>query len=867
MQLPDGTRQLAEASEYESRQLARAQEGVNLKNQMALRNNERLDQVALENKRLVIAQQSASNEAALQAQRMYGQQQLENTKLSDGWRLEVERLRMTQKALRDEANIQIKSQEAESLTQFGQALVNFSSVLFQRKAEDTNKKNKDLQAQGLMDELLGFGSTDVSDLYKVDQVQRSRLAAQAESSLIAGELEKTGKPNEATNIRANNPFYLYGRQEGQILKSSGELDAHLRNVVRQAEQSGLLNKGDTNADLKLATILNTATRQFFIEKGLTDLPPALVAKYFGDTLLSSQAGISKEWNAANKKFVQDTRKSLAHGQLIIGFDAMGKDPAEARKHVDQILNVYDGDYRGIDEAFKVLASEALKTGNRTPLDNFMLDPRTQRVAADYSQFQYNWQEQAARKAEKQQGELKDAIWGGFLNELQGVTSANALNEIKSRWVAQAEALPLDLSGPLKQQINGFRPSDLTGAQIAYDSIMQNTPPDQLPGALERFKAQHPDLPYEFRQRLEKAADAVKAAVLDNPEIKQLFEEAKLSIVNQLDPKSAARRKMDAAYAEKEQAVVRRRRLELERRFKVWVQRPGATPDGFREWLQNSNRDLLGKPITDDGSGRFMELVTQVAPRPSSSEVPSLPKIVIPATKRQVVSYISAEARSKLIDGRYGRINSAASLMTTPNEIQEWANQYESGNGINQTLQKLAARAGIPPISLLETQAQIYGMQGRIQHPTNYQRTPDYQRGTNNGTSVEPNFARSTALQYGLSARGATWFATNMMDESKGDPSAIHDGGTGLGLFGHRLGRRDALKQFAASQGTSPTDPFTQIQFSLQEIKTKYPHVWTVVSAPNPTTNQLWRASIDWLGFNQSVYAHRFNSLRRALGEQ
>jgi hypothetical protein len=867
MQLPDGTRQLAEASEYESRQLARAQEGVNLKNQMALRNNERLDQVALENQRLVMAQQSASNETALQAQRMYGQQQLDNTKLSDGWRLEVERLRMTQKAIRDEYNLKLKSQESESLTQFGAALVGFSQVLGKQRAEETNRRNQEIRAMGQIDEALGLGSTSLADLYKVDQSQRTRLAAQAESTLVAQELNRTGRPNEATNVLANNEWYLYGRSEMQILKSAGELDSYLRKVVDQAEQEGLIQKGDSNADAKLSILLNTASRRFFIEKGLVDIPPPLLAKYFGDALLSSQAGISKEWNSANKKFVQDTQKSLANGQLIIGFDAMAKDPAEARKHIDQYLNVYGGDYRGVDEAFKILQAEVFRTGNRAPLDNFMLDPRAQRVASDYSQFQYNWQELGARKAEKQQGELKNGIWGGFLNELQGVTSAAALNEIKARWVAQAEALPLDLAGPLKQQINGFRPSDLTGAQIAYDSIMQNTPPDQLPGALERLKAQHPDLPYEFRQRLEKAADSVKAAVLDNPEIKQLFEEAKLSIVNQLDPKSAARRKMDAAYSEKEQAVVRRRRLELERRFKVWAQRPGATPDGFREWLQNSNRDLLGKPITDDGSGRFMELVTQVAPRPSSSEVPSLPRIVIPATKRSVVSYISAEARSKLIEGRYGRINSAASLMMTPNEIQEWGNQYESGNGVNQVLKKLAERTGISPTALLETQAQIYGMQGRIQHPTNYQRTPDYQRGTNNGTRVEPNFARTSALQYGLSARGATWFATNMMDESKGDPTAVHDQGTGLGLFGHRLGRREALKQFAASQGTSPTDPFTQLQFSLQEIKTKYPHVWTVVSAPNPTTNQLWRASIDWLGFNQSVYAHRFNSLRRALGEQ
>ena len=139
-------------------------------------------------------------------------------------------------------------------------------------------------------------------------------------------------------------------------------------------------------------------------------------------------------------------------------------------------------------------------------------------------------------------------------------------------------------------------------------------------------------------------------------------------------------------------------------------------------------------------------------------------------------------------------------------------------------------------------------------------------------------SRATAvqrgLQAGLSPRGATWLATNMMDESSGDPTSVHDGGEGYGLFGHQGTRLTALRAYAASKGKDISDAHAQMQFALDEIRTRYRAVWETITAPNPSLNDLWRASVIWEGFDQdammstgvTIGQHRFNSLRNALGE-
>lgn len=861
IQAPDTSRALEISAEYNQRNLAAGQEGVNQINQLAARNNERLDNIALDNQRLAMAQQSTRNELALRASQMIGQQRLDNMKLRDGWQSEIERIRLTHQTMRDELRLKISAQESEALTVLGAGIAQFSQTLWKQRVEETNKRNQELQAQGLMDELLGFGSTKVEDLSRVDQAQHMRLAKQAEGQLVAQSLEKNGRPVDATRIRADNPFYLYGQQEGMMLKAASELPGYLQKVVEEAQSSGVLKKGDPNADVALGVILNTASRKFFVEKGLLGVPPAIAAKYMGDTLLRSQASLVKQFNAENKAYVKEAQERVALGQALMAFDQVGKDPAEAQKIVSQMINnSADAGAEGLLKLFKSYAAQANMSGNRAPLDNLMQTPGMEFLAGEYAQWQQNWQETAARNAEKANKEYADRIEGSFLAELSQV-NPNQVPALREKYMDLARTLPIDLAGPLMQKIGKTTIADASSASTALNDLVETTPIAQLPAAIARFKADNPGLPNSVIQQADKALKAFEKSL--SPEAQQLIEEAKRSIVGLSDPKEDALRRMDGAYLDKRDAVIRNRQDRFEQRAKAYWQTPGASIDGFRNWMQQKNQDLLKAPIRPDKNGNFPELTRSLTVRPSSSTVPSLPSGNF--NGRKVTFFTSEKAREKVISGHYGRINATTSLVLTPNEIISGVTSYEAGNGHLPVVQQLAARAGMTPEALLITQAQMYNMSGRLEPPKEVRQTPAYLQGTNGGQRVSRDYARSFALSAKLSERGAIWLATNMMDESGGDPNKVHDDGTGFGLFGHRLERRDALINYAKQRGLPPNDAQTQLEFAVWEIKNKYPSVWSIVTAPNPTLNQLWRASKAWEGFNKKHDNHRFNSLKNALG--
>jgi len=78
------------------------------------------------------------------------------------------------------------------------------------------------------------------------------------------------------------------------------------------------------------------------------------------------------------------------------------------------------------------------------------------------------------------------------------------------------------------------------------------------------------------------------------------------------------------------------------------------------------------------------------------------------------------------------------------------------------------------------------------------------------------------LGQGYPAHAAAALAGQAQVESGGDTRAVHDKGTGLGLFGWRdpdgkMGRRAALKQFAADRGLDVSDEVTQLQFAQHEL--------------------------------------------------
>ena len=860
-QLPDLSRNLETTNQYEQGKLRNLQESLTLSNNLVNRNTERLDALALEQQRAAISQASARNQAALQQANIYGQQKLRNEKLADDWTNEIYRLQTVQQAEKNRLKAQLKSQELESLTQFGAQLVQFSETLWKQQAQEINRKNEELQAQGVIDALL---TPNYEGLFRQDQIQNLTLAKNAELQLMADELERAGRPNEAANLRSANPFYLYGLQEGITINASGKFRQEIDRAVQLAHEQGILKFGDTNYDAKLQALIQDQSRRFIAANGLTGINPNVLTKYFANAFIEGQTGITKQYNSQNNKVVKEEQLSAALGNFNLAMPAISEDPAEAAKNLD-FLEAAAGSNRtqARGEAFNAAASYAQATGDRKALDNLMLDPRMQEFQDEYLKFDRQFQEQAAREAEKAQKELAEGIWGGFLLQVnQDGFDVRNLNSVRAQYIEQVmgAGLPVAIQGELINKLQDFGMNDLSSAQNALDALRASTPLDALPQTLRDF-ANDQRNPPALRQQAAKEAEAYGKA--NEPEWLKAELLGIRARVRSLAPKDTKwNSQLYPNYTKTLDDMVQRRMAILDQRIKTWMAQPGVkNADTFREWIEGKNLDIVKRPIEVDANGNFLELPRREE-RTSASSVMPLGKIRFP-DGREYTPFLGA--RDRLLSGAYGRINIANSVVMNPNEVISWANQYESGNGINPTLQSLAARIGVPPLQLLEDQAKKFKMQGGIKHPSNYQSTEHARRGIPGGTRVTPDFARTFAIQAGLSDRGATWLVTNMMDESKGDATAVHDEGTGLGLFGHRLSRREALIQFARARGKSPTDGLTQLQFAVNEIKTGYPGIWSVITSRNPTRNQLWQASKDWLRFNPRVYDQRQRSLFNALG--
>jgi hypothetical protein len=860
LNLPDQSRTLENVSQYERGKLQNLQESLTLQNSLANRNNERLDQIAVEYQRQAISQTTARNQAALANAQRFGQQKLRNQQLEDDWTNQIYRLQSVQQAEKNQLKSQLNVQESQSLTQFGAALVNFSNTLWQEQANEINKKNQELQAQGVIDALL---QPNYEGLFRQDQQQNATLAKNAELQLLADKLEQEGRPNEAANLRSANPFYLYGLQEGLTLKAAGGYSQFVEKAVELAHEQGLLRYGDTNYDAKLQALIQDQSRKFISANGLTGVKPAVLTKYFSDAFINGQVAITKKYNSQNNKVVKEEQLSAAFGTFNMAVPAISEDPTEGSKALDLLVaNAGTNVVQALGEAFNMAAAYASSTGDRRALDNLMQDPRMQEFRDEYLKFDQQYQEKAAREAEKAQQDMAEAIWGGFLAQVnQEGFDIRGLNQVRSDYIAQAEAagLPVAILGNLVNKLQGFGMNDVASARNTLDAIRANTPIDRLPQTLRDYANDMSNPPALREQAMRQAQEMSKS---NAPEwIKIEMMEVEANIRSLIPTEIQTRANLYPDIRKQLDLTVKRRMEILDQRTKVWLNRPGVkNEETYLEWLKGSNQDILRRPIQLNEQGRVVEMEPKV--QPASSTRP-LAKVKFP-NGREYVSFLAVQ-RDLAETNKYGRINIAQAVVMNPNQIVSWAEQYESGDGINPTLQKLAARLNTTPIQLLEDQAQKYGMRGGIKHPSNYQSTRHAQQGIPGGTRVTPEFARTFAIQAGMSNRGATWFVTSMMDESKGDASITHDQGKGLGLFGHQGVRRDRLIQFARARGKSPTDGLTQLQFAANEIKTEYPGIWEILKAPNPTRNQLWQAAKNWLRFDSKHDSRRQQSLFNVLG--
>jgi hypothetical protein len=858
IQVPNGQAALDSVQQYEVKGLQTAQQALERRNALVNNQAQVLDQVTRNNEQLALTQTNARNETELRNSEMYGRQKLGNEKLESDWALEIQRLNMTNEFEARRQELAFQEQESRSLSRLGEALVSFSGTLATSYAADLKKKRDKDAATGAIRFGLGISAEEEAKAKaKVDLSQQIRLVNQGQGEAFAQALDKQGKPNDATRVRSSNPNVLYGQSEARIITAASNLGDLLRNTHAEALSSGKLRLGDPEYDVAARLILQQAAKTFLIEHQLLNENPMLLKKYFFDSYVAESASVMKQANAENRQYVLKSRQLLAEGQGQLAFDKMGTDPNEVTKVVNQTINLNGANVEeGLTTLFKNTSLLVSSRSNRAPLDNLMKDPRMQFLQGEYAKVIDTYQERGAALVDKQNREQSESIFGAFQ---AAMTSANAdqVPALKQQYSGLLQTLPAQYSGPLLERISKYKIADAGVVRNTIDAITEYTPIAQIPAAIAQLKAKG-GLPNSVIKELDDLQ--AKYAKALSPGIQQLLEQAKRSIVSAQPAAQGAGKGMNVGYKEGLDAVIKNRQDELERRTKIAAMRPGFSEDGYRRWLQESNQDLLKDPIKADQYGRFPELTKGLRQNPTSSTIPLI------LNKGQKYAYFTdPSARKRVLKGEFGWINGEKSILLTPLEVFEADLDHSEGKPWSPLIKQLAARARQTPEAFVTIQARNLGGKGSLTPPKDIRTTPRYIQGTNNGARVEYSFAHSTALSAGFSDRGAKWFAQSMLDESSGNPNKVHDDGTGFGLFGHRLSRKDALVKYAAAQGLPVNDPVVQMNFTVNEIKTRYRTIWDVLRSANPTTNQLVTASKKYFRYHKSLHGQRQTSLINRLG--
>ena len=857
---------MAEFSRREMQKLQDSHEARNAAQRFQNFNNQVLEETAIQQQRLEAANLSTNATLSAQANEILGRQALEGQRMEMQQQQQIRNMRNAQGIIRNQLQQQISAQEAKSLSNFGNQLLNFSETLYKRKAEEINLANQRLQAQGQLDGMLdsyGLGNDDLNN------AQTARVTTGMNLDNAARELDQEGKPNDATNIRAHNGFYTYGVQEGIAIKNSLELKGYLQQAKEDALAQGVINFGDPNADQKLQVYLQDKTIDFMIERGLTSLPAEIQNKYLAKTLITAQSAVMTEFNDANQKFTIESSIGLVRNQIRTGSRA----PTFAEDLPNMLNQLYTKDPEKFSEnlgkVFKDLKADTYESGDMTALDTFVTiiksDERLlaagQDVISDYLKYQDTFDKAQAKAADEAASELGERLKGAAQEELATITDVSVLTERREYYWNQAENLPLKQRGAFREWLSKYNASDLQASKNANDEFLAS--PGVTPTLIRDRVRLNPGMPQAEKDRLLNAARSFEKLAEADPRYKVTLQQASKSIDNLRPTIPEAALKQDPQIKEKINSVVELRQKELEIRFQAWVTdgQGEKNAEAMQEWLTRQD-DLLKLPIIYDAENNEVpELNLDAGGFETGAEAAhNFRPQPIPNQNKNAVFFTGEKARASARSGRLGRLDSESGVFLTPPEIKAFVEQYEQTGRIDPLVRDLATQANVSPKELLQNQAALWGMPGQINDPEPTVVVSPYTK------RVSQQDAMDFALKEGLSRRGAIWFSHVMIAESGGNPKAEHDRDengvpTGYGLFAHRLSRRDALFAFAQEQGKDKSDPTVQMQFAMSELRRykdhpQFGHVWLAITVPNASDKQLVAAQESWMRYHRSLYEKR-----------
>ena len=844
--------------------------------QQALREQEfqsnalsRANEVNLQNTRNSIAAFEASQRGDLAKAELMGRADLNNLALQNESQARADRLALGSSELNSQLQLRNAAYLSNSVTNLGEALVGFSATLWNKRVEQIDKENEALRVQGLTDYLNGKVGNSEADIARVNVVETGRVIESSKANAAADSFEAAGRPNEAALIRSNNPFYLQGIQEATAMKAGVGYSTFLTNAVEKAR----LQQTNPGYQQQLIALVDQTSKEYIKQQGLDTVNPAILAKYFGFEKAQTEAAIIARYNNQNNKAVKDTLVATAESFAFNNYRPIAKLPvaqqdAEILKLVATANQASNGNtVDGHMLVLKQFLKAADESGNFALVDKFVntnrgdgnpygATPGMQEVYVTGKRLFE--QKQGAQLKQYQADQLKTikanfdlAFATGDVNQIRQAQQTSASNALA---IGSPEAK--ELAAQILNTNAGDAPAIKQALELADDKGYLNKQ------YLDANRYKMTKATYDmYAKRLDQTSK-----LKTDPAFKSVLDSMEIKIMNAAATGNAQQAKTIGTWGTKAANEFAKMQSQKFNSFaKDWLaQNPGASAKDFQDWAKSLEPSYTNPAqFTVDPTTSLPAGMRSSAPEISTQKLVTRTPI---GGGKFSEDYRHPKIQQMMLNGGISlkTVNFAQDYVLNKEQVQEAVEQFESTGSWPSVVTSLASRSGSNAKAIVQAQARRYGGSGVIVAPGNYQ-LPVSSLGI---TYVDKDTAQSFAKSNGFSQRGAVSYSTMIQDESGGDPTAIGDSGDSSGIFQwnnrYSPDRVIRLQQFAKSQGKSATDPAVQLQYSMYEMKTFYRESWDIFRSANPTTNQLWRATVLYLGFDPKEYAKRRASLEANL---
>lgn len=863
IQLPNPTAQIEEQGRQAQRQLASTQEQFARDAQFQQNTLARAQKAQEQNTALALSQTLQNQELAYKNGEFQTRAALSNQELALRQDSQASQIALAQQGVVN-----------QQLTDLGNSFIKFSETLWQKKAEQINKENEELRLN-LLNTYLSNPEQFEPDVQSVDKAEilRTKGLLNAESSALW--LESQGLKAAATQVRAGNPFALRGIEEGRAIKASLGYQTYLTDKVREALDSGELNKLTPDFDIKLKQLLGIASNEYLKEQGLVNINPGVLAKYFGYNKTQVEAKVVETYNNQAYKETKEVQKATADAMVYNSAAAISAMPRE--KWLDELQrlamastsangnNIVDGHRSMLQQLIKFADTsgsfdlvDAFVSSDRGDGQPFGATPGVQEI---YDKARSVFTQRQAAQLKQLQGDQLNAIVADF-DRVFATGDVPSIRQKQDETVNRLMQLGTPEAMAKARSIASTNPGE-------SPMIQEQLRRAEDGGYLDRFLRENRDrMTNATFEKYSKRSEQVSK--LKEPAFKQALDLLKSEIQTAAGIANEQRQGLIPPHQKRAlNDYVKLQQEKLTGFARQWLsENPTATIKDFQDWLK-----LQEKPYTKldqfviPGNGQLPVGMEQMRSSMGGPEFTGNALVVRSnVAGRMREDYRDPRVQSGLANGTISgkAIQFNVDAVFTKQQIQDAVANYEKNGTWPEFMVDIASKTGRSVKSMVQAQARVYGGSGVIVDPGNYQLPPSPSGNGKVSFDAVQNFGKAS----GLSQRGAIAFATMVQDESGGDPVVPGDSGNAMGLMQwNRVASPDRvtrLQQFAAKRGKPVTDPGVQLNYAIYEMKTFYPSVWSVLSSRNPTNNQLWRASVEYLGFNPQVYGQRRASLEANL---